>query len=325
MIFRIVAALALAILPVSGTTKESYRDKSTPLFESTQNNQGDRDLVRCREDEEDFKFDLKTDNYGFENSWKLEVREDSKWTKIQSGPPDGFNYADKSHYIGVYCLPPGKYKITVFDLYKDGICCTYGEGQYFGAVHGSTQFSSSGSSDWAAQKHRFKILPPPPSPTIKRTTQPTKQPTKQRTTQPTTQPTTLKPTIKPTSLSPPTNKPSRNPTSEPNARPKPCNSCSLSERKVKVDILTDKYGEETSWIVRDRYGKTLAESELYVSNENCVTEVCLEDGGVYEFVVHDSSATEFAAAMAKAISRCILKNMTHGMKLLAVVPLRARL
>jgi len=32
--------------------------------------------------------------------------------------------ADNTKYIGVYCLSePGRYKFTINDLFKDGMCC----------------------------------------------------------------------------------------------------------------------------------------------------------------------------------------------------------
>ncbi|KAL7529567.1 hypothetical protein ACHAXR_006401, partial [Thalassiosira sp. AJA248-18] len=249
--------------------KESHRDESIPLVTATQMDQDDRMLVKCSGDQESLRIDMTTDNYGFETSWKLEVLDGKKWTQIESGPPDVSNYADNNRYIGVYCLSPGEYKFTILDLFEDGICCTFGEGQYAGFVGGNEKFSSpTGDSKWRKRRHRFSIsssnFPPP-----------TKMPTRMPTRQP-----TREPTKKPTQF--PTNKPTLP------LQPK-TSSCTSSERKVKVEILTDKYGSDTSWMIREsQTGANVAEStKTYGPNEKEETELCLEDGGSYDFIVRD--------------------------------------
>ena len=246
--------------------KESQRDGSIP-FE-----QDDRMLVTCSGDEEMFRIDLTTDNYGFETSWKLEAKnDDNNWNAIESNPPAGSNYADNSRYIGVYCLSPGQYKFTIVDKFKDGICCTFGEGSYAGFVGSAQVFNSpDGHSKWRKRRHRFTISAsesPPP------TSRPTPQPS-------------MKPSPKPSRK--PTSKPSNKPSLGLRVEPKIA-TCSSSERRARLQILTDKYGSDTSWYIRDaQTGSDVVESDkVYGPYEEGEVDFCLEDGREYEFVVRD--------------------------------------
>ncbi len=63
-------------------------------------------------------------------------------------------------------------------------------------------------------------------------------------------------------------------------------------------ILTDRYGQDTSWEVRDDDGKVVVQSEnKYGTNEEDVVEFCLEDGFSYDFVVHD----EYSDGMVRVL------------------------
>mmetsp|Transcript_44278 Transcript_44278/g.79432 ORF Transcript_44278/g.79432 Transcript_44278/m.79432 type:complete len:418 (-) Transcript_44278:222-1475(-) len=122
----------------------------------------------CSRNEQYFKLDLQTDDYGFENSWTLKKRQDNKWAQIQSGPPDGKNYSGNNRFIGGFCLSAGNYKFTILDLFKDGMCCSSGDGKYAGYVDGTKRFSSpNGESKWEQRVHNFSIStsnnPPPPT------------------------------------------------------------------------------------------------------------------------------------------------------------------
>mmetsp|Transcript_29464 Transcript_29464/g.61481 ORF Transcript_29464/g.61481 Transcript_29464/m.61481 type:complete len:519 (+) Transcript_29464:86-1642(+) len=245
------------------TKKESNRDESIPLLEPSSMNQDDRFLVEsnCNGDKGYFRLVLDTDHYGFETSWKLIVRKGNKWAKVKSGPGQGVNYGNNKRYIEAYCLSPGKYKFIIYDSFKDGMCCTHGEGGYTGFVDGSKKFSSqSDDSDWAKQSVRFTISPPPSS-------QPTKTPTR---------------------------KPTQNPTNNPTGAPQQNNNdatCDQStHRKVKIEILTDRYGEDTSWdVVRHDDNTNVAQSSKgYGRFEKDATEICLENGAAYDFTINDS-------------------------------------
>ena len=122
----------------------------------------------------------------------MEIRKGGDWVEIESGPPDGTNYADNTRYIGQYCLKEkdepansGRYRFKIMDLFSDGICCGYGSGSYAGYVNGVKQFASPvGDSDWSMQSHRFTVTAAP-------TSTPTPTPTPSPSQRPTNEPTTL--------------------------------------------------------------------------------------------------------------------------------------
>lgn len=89
--------------------------------------------------------------------------------------------------------------------------------------------------------------------------------------------------IPPKTTSPPTPKPSSKPASTSTNDIE----CSTSERKIKVDIETDKYGQDTSWSV-NKEGSMLVESgKVYGSNESDSTIFCLRKGSSYDFILYD--------------------------------------
>ncbi|KAL3758400.1 hypothetical protein ACHAWU_008736 [Discostella pseudostelligera] len=114
----------------------------------------------CQSNQKYFKIDLRTDQYGFENSWTLQKRNSSTggWTTLASGPPAGMNYDGSSSYQGGYCLSPGDYVFTITDLFKDGMCCSVGNGRYIGYVDGVKRFASpTDGSDWEKRSHPFTV------------------------------------------------------------------------------------------------------------------------------------------------------------------------
>jgi hypothetical protein len=230
-----------------------------------------------------------------------------------------------SLHAGVYCLSPGKYKFIIRDLFKDGICCDYGEGKYAGYLGGSSKLFSSPSSgdlEWAKRTHTFDIAP--------KTAPPTRAPTN-------------KPTLP--------------------YQPKTTSSCSSTQRRAKIEIKTDKYGQETSWVMIDsQTGTREAEStKNYGPHEEDVLSLCLQNGRTYEFIIRDQwgdgmvsgdvactqtmvsyhyppgfvlicssvclryfLVVHSAVNMAKDTSRSISKEKRVGMELSAVAPLRQK-
>ncbi|KAL7547206.1 hypothetical protein ACHAWF_010523 [Thalassiosira exigua] len=268
------------------TEKESHRDESTPLLEPTPIDKDERMLAKCDGDESSFKIDLTTDNYGFETSWTLEALEGGKWTQIESGPPGAFNYAKNTRYLGVYCLRQGDYRFTIRDMYKDGMCCSFGEGHYAGYLDGSKQFSSpSGESKWALRRHRFEVSFPN-KPTDKPTSLPTRTPTQK-----------------------PTRKPSQRPTTKPSLPGKPkISACNGSQRKAKIEILTDKWGKDTSWKVT-KAGSIVAESTReYGSHEKDELEVCLDEGATYDLIVRDEHSDGMCCSYGGGYYKVYLKE-----------------
>lgn len=70
-------------------------------------------------------------------------------------------------------------------------------------------------------------------------------------------------------------------------------ACSPSQRKITIDILTDRHGSDTSWELyelsnKGRRGEILARNEqAYGRQERDTREVCLDDKSLYEFKVVD--------------------------------------
>ncbi len=92
--------------------------------------------------------------------WELKVKDqiDQKWKTIESGPPSNTNYEDNARYTGGYCLAPGRYAVIFYDLFEDGMCCTFGEGEYAGYVDGKKQFSSpTDAGKWKQQTYQFTM------------------------------------------------------------------------------------------------------------------------------------------------------------------------
>lgn len=146
---------------------------------------------------------------------------------------------------GAQCLLPGKYKFTIFDKAKDGLCCAKGKGNYSAFIDGTKRFSSPlSSTTWAKRVHLFTIFPPS--------------------------------------------------SSQQNSII--CNAS--TERKVKVEIKTDKYGGENSWFLRDQTGRTIARNtKKYGSNETDTTEVCLKDGYSFDFIVLDDTGDGMVSSL----------------------------
>mmetsp|Transcript_10489 Transcript_10489/g.19070 ORF Transcript_10489/g.19070 Transcript_10489/m.19070 type:complete len:375 (-) Transcript_10489:232-1356(-) len=157
----------VAANPSHDTTEEKPEGSvlSAPLTETTYINQDKHralSSVDCEEDEQSFRLDLSTDNYGFENRWKLLKNTSNGPREVYSGPPARRNYARNARYIGVYCLTPGTYKFVITDLFKDGMCCAFGQGKYVGYLENEQVFSSPDDGedeDWERRSHRFDIVP----------------------------------------------------------------------------------------------------------------------------------------------------------------------
>ncbi|WP_290614021.1 endonuclease [Arsukibacterium sp. UBA3155] len=93
-------------------------------------------------------FVLNTDNYGGESSWQL------------NSASAGILYSDSNlnsntQYTQSWCLAAGDYTFTINDSYGDGICCSYGSGNYSLSVAGQNVFS--GGSFTTSQSHTFTI------------------------------------------------------------------------------------------------------------------------------------------------------------------------
>ena len=94
------------------------------------------DFSTCLADPEHqipYEIKIVTDDFGLETMWDLR---DSLDTVINSGGP----YVDalaQSVFLDMGCLEKGRcYQFTIYDEFSDGICCTFGNGDYDVKVDG---------------------------------------------------------------------------------------------------------------------------------------------------------------------------------------------
>jgi len=76
----------------------------------------------------DLEIRLLTDDYPQETSWEVT---DPEGMIVLQGPEGNEGYEQATEYIFEKCLPPAcDYTFTIYDSYGDGICCSYGLGEY---------------------------------------------------------------------------------------------------------------------------------------------------------------------------------------------------
>jgi hypothetical protein len=83
------------------------------------------------------------DKYPLDTSW--EVLDSTTGDILATSPPYDETLAESTQVTRI-CLPPGSYSFVIYDVYEDGICCSWGAGSY-------TLLSSSGEilvtgSEW---------------------------------------------------------------------------------------------------------------------------------------------------------------------------------
>jgi len=87
---------------------------------------------------------------------------------------------------------------------------------------------------------------------------------------------------------PPTPKPSSKPTAGGVISTNNNAACSSGERKVQVEIYTDKFGDDTSWEIINQHGNTLIKSDkVYGPREIDTRTFCLKKNSAYDFVLRD--------------------------------------
>jgi len=141
--------------------KEYIRDESLDLVEPIQFDDENRFERTCQDGERLFDFQFVTDNYGYETSWALEMKDGNNWDILYFGPPGNSNYQDNTLYRGVYCIEDShNYRLTIKDARGDGFCCNYGRGSYKFSVDGETQFDSEYARTFDDEaKHQFYLDP----------------------------------------------------------------------------------------------------------------------------------------------------------------------
>ena len=87
-------------------------------------------------------INITLDNYGEENKWEIK---DGNGVVVQTVGPFN-NFENGSVQATTLCLPPGCYDFTIFDLWGDGMCCSYGQGSYEVIEDATGQVLASGGS-----------------------------------------------------------------------------------------------------------------------------------------------------------------------------------
>jgi hypothetical protein len=240
---------------------------------------------------------LNFDNYPEETSWALI---DAGGTPIESGGTYG-NQPDGSTLIINLCVPDGCYDFIIYYSYGDGICCGYGNGSYSLEYQGSVL--ASGGSFGSSETTNFCL----------NTSQPTCDDGIQNGQE------TGVDCGGPDCLPCPScDDGIQNgqetgvdcggpdcpacPTCDDGVQNgeetgvdcggpdcPPCQSACI-ENEVTLTLVLDNYPEETSWVVTDASGSTVASGGTYGSQPDgstVMTDLCLPDG-CYDFTIYDS-------------------------------------
>lgn len=65
--------------------------------------------------------------------------------------------------------------------------------------------------------------------------------------------------------------------------------CEHPQRKIRIEVKTDNFGEDTSWQFRDASGVVIARNErTYGKRDIDTRDLCLDDESMYEFTVFDT-------------------------------------
>ena len=90
---------------------------------------------------------IKTDWYGYETSWSLD--DDLGNTLASHSNANGAYQSNTWYRDTVYCITVGScYSFTINDSYGDGICCSYGNGQYSITQEDGTILAQGGEFDY---------------------------------------------------------------------------------------------------------------------------------------------------------------------------------
>ena len=227
--------------------------------------------LTCGQGESLISLDLLTDNYGSETSWQILAADGV--TEVASG--GGYN--SQTTYNERMCVPSDACTFIMYDSFGDGICCGYGLGSYTLKRNGVTIVTNAG--EFAREESQVMCSGPPPpplDPTASPTVAPTKTPTKSPTKVPTSRP-TVRPTTSPTT----------SPTPPITAAPTPF-TCGAGESLVVLDLLTDNYGEESSWKIFAADGVTeVAAGGNYQDATTYQEKVCIPSDAC-TFTMYDS-------------------------------------
>jgi hypothetical protein len=92
-------------------------------------------------------FEIIFDDYPEETGWQIYEGSNASGALIaEGGISNGAitGYGGETSFSTTWCLPSGDYTLVMYDVYSDGICCTYGDGSYT-LTTGDTVLASGGS------------------------------------------------------------------------------------------------------------------------------------------------------------------------------------
>jgi hypothetical protein len=101
-----------------------------------------------------FKVKIKTDAYPEDTWWVLE-KSGSELFSLGSNSLTKRNH----EYVYEYCLEDGEYVFTLGDseVFKDGVCCSFGKGYFIGELGGNKIFGKSDAYPFAVEKFPFIV------------------------------------------------------------------------------------------------------------------------------------------------------------------------
>jgi outer membrane biosynthesis protein TonB len=253
-----------------------------------------------------FALQFQTDGYPEETSW--EVKDECTGSVLFSGGP----YDDQAYtsFSESKILGNSRYQLKFLDSYGDGLCC---------GDNGSTSLSAMfdgfnvgrANNDFGGEASFYfgaaSCDAPTPNPTRRPTPQPTPAPTPRPTPAPTPQPTaaptpkpTPAPTPQPTPAPTPKPTPAPNPQTTPAPTPRPTTlapvaaptDAPISSSLVEfvLQLKTDKYPEETSWVVKDLCNgdAVVLSGGSYTTQNTVLTETATLAASSYALEVSDS-------------------------------------
>lgn len=99
---------------------------------------GDETVCKCAEDEMRVTVDLKTDTYPKETNWTI-----STCDGVELGM-GSYKNSESQHTDSICVADYRAYRFQIYDTHGDGICCSYGQGNYQISIDGTQVVSATG-------------------------------------------------------------------------------------------------------------------------------------------------------------------------------------
>ena len=115
---------------------------------------GGPDCLECSNECTDnlIQITILLDNFPEETTWDIR----NEGTLVASGGPYG-DFPDRATVTEEVCLPNGCFDFNIYDSYGDGICCTYGQGNYLVTLLPDSSIIASGSDFDFAETTNFCV------------------------------------------------------------------------------------------------------------------------------------------------------------------------